>query len=332
MIMKKFLPFKSFLTLTLVALVVISCNLDDGTETIPIPETDIVEVATANNDLSSLVAALQRADLSNTLKGAGPFTVLAPTNSAFSSFLSSNGFANLEAVPAETLRQILLNHVVSGSIDSAPLINLQRNYLETLADGPSGSKLSLYFDAVNGVEFNGISKVEQTDVVAKNGIIHVVDQVIGLPVVDTFIKSDENFEVFGTALDAAAVASDLPNSLEESTSGTFTVFIPVENAFDNLLATNDDWDFVSDIEENLLAAVIEHHVLNGNIRAADIVAGNMVTTLEGDQITISSVDGNLEITDGSGNEGAAIAITDIQAINGVVHVISNNVLLPNTDN
>lgn len=330
--MKKFLPVKSFLLLIIAGVLTVSCNLDDGPQTIPIPESDIVEVATANADLSSLVAALQRADLTNTLKGAGPFTVLAPTNAAFSSFLSSNGFPNLEAVPTETLTQILLNHVVNGSVDSAPLINLQRNYLQTLADGPNGSKLSLYFDAVNGVEFNGISTVTQTDVVAKNGIIHVVNQVIALPTIDTFISSDDNFEVFGTALDAAAVASDLPNNLKDIMSGPYTVFVPIEQAFDNLLATNDDWNFVSDIEENLLAAVLDHHVLNGNIRSTDIVAGEMVTTLEGDQITIQSIDGNLEITDGSGNEGAIIDITDIQASNGVIHIISNNVLLPDTTN
>jgi len=330
--MKKFLPVKNFLILIIAGLLAVSCNLDDGPETIPIPETDIVEVATANAELSSLVAALQRADLANTLKGTGPFTVLAPTNSAFSSFLSSNGFANLEAVPTETLTQILLNHVVSGRVDSAPLINLQRNYLETLADGPSGSKLSLYFDAVNGVQFNGISTITETDVVAENGIIHIVDQVIALPTLDTFISTDDNFEIFSTALDAAAVVSDLPNDFKEPMNGPYTVFIPVEVAFDDLLATNDDWNFVSDIEENLLAAVLEHHVLSGNIRSTDIVAGEMVTTLEGDQITIQSINGELEITDGSGNEGALIGVTDIQALNGVIHVIANRVLLPDTTN
>lgn len=330
-IMKKFLPLKSFLILIIAGLFTVSCNLDDGSETIPIPETDIVEVAT-DQGLSSLVAALQRADLTNTLKGAGPYTVLAPTDAAFSSFLSANGFANLEAVPVETLRQILLNHVVSGRVDSAPLINLQRNYLQTLADGPSGSKLSLYFDAVNGIEFNGISTISQTDVVAQNGIIHVVDQVIGLPTLDTFISSDDNFEVFGTALDAAAVVSDLPNDVKDSMSGPYTVFVPIEQAFDNLLATNTEWNFVSDIEENLLAAVLEHHVLNDNVPSTAIVAGEMVSTLEGDQITIQSIDGNLEITDGSGNEGALIVIVDIQAINGVIHGIANNVLLPDTTN
>lgn len=330
--MKKVLKTQRLIAFLLMGLVLVSCNIDDGVETIPIPETDIVEIAVANADLTSLVAALQRADLANTLKGSGPFTVFAPTNDAFASFLSTNGFANLEAVPTDLLTQVLLNHVLTGRVDSAPLINLQRNYLQTLADGPGGSKLSLYFDAVNGITLNGFSSVSQGDVVASNGIIHVVDQVIGLPTLDTFINSDDNFEIFETAIDAIATISDLPNSIKDTSEGPFTIFIPIEHAFDNLLMTNDDWNFVSDIEENLLTSVVEHHFINGNLRSTSIVAGEMETTLEGDEITFVSLDGNLEITDGSGNEGAIIGITDIQAINGVIHAIPNNVLLPDTTN
>lgn len=313
------------------ASVLLSCNLDDGPATIPIPETDIVEVATAEN-LNSLLAALERADLANTLKGDGPFTVFAPTDEAFSSFLSSNGFASVDAVPTATLQQLLLNHVVSGRIDSAPLADLQRNYLQNLADGPGESKLSLYFDATDGVVLNGLATVTQADVVAENGIIHIINQVISLPTLDTFMSADANLEVFGTALDVAAVVSDLPSDLKESTSGPYTIFVPVPAAFDALLDTNNDWNFVSDIEENLLAAVLEHHTLSGNVRSSDIIPGQAVTTLEGDEITIVSKDGGLEITDGSGNEGAIIGPTDIQAGNGVIHLITNNVLLPDTTN
>lgn len=329
--MRSPLKLKRFLTIVGIASILFSCNLDDGPATIPIPETDIVEVATGEN-LNSLLAALESADLLNTLKGDGPFTVFAPTDEAFSSFLSSNGFANVDAVPTATLQQLLLNHVVSGRIDSAPLTDLQRNYLETLADGPGGSKLSLYFDATDGVELNGISTVTKADVVAENGVIHVVNQVISLPTLDTFISTDANLEVFGTAVDAAGVVSNLPTDLKQSTSGPFTVFVPVPMAFDALLATNDDWNFVSDIEENLLAAVLEHHILEGNVRSTDILPGEAVTTLEGDEITIVSKDGSLEITDGLGNEGALIGPTDIQANNGVIHLITNSVLLPDTTN
>ncbi len=330
--MRNFPRVKSFLILMVTVIISISCNLDDGVDTIPIPDSTLIELISGDTNLSSLSTALERADLVTTLQGNGPFTILAPDDTAFDNFLGAAGFASVNDVPVETLRQILLNHVVIGSLDSAPLINLQRNYLETLADGPtSGTRLALYFDAVNGITFNGISTVTTADKPASNGIYHVVNGVIELPTVATFIGVDLNFESFETSLDLIAPVSDLPTNLEEST-GPFTVFVPIEDAFDSLLASNSDWDFLSDIDENLLNSVINHHVLNGNIRSTDISADQTVATLEGDDITFGNLDGNLEITDGSGNEGAIIGITDIQASNGVIHAIANNVLLPDTTN
>lgn len=324
---------KSFVILLVTAFFAVSCNLDDGPETIPVPDSTLVDLISADTNLSSLVAALERANLVTTLQGSGPFTILAPDNTAFSNFLGSAGFGSVDDVPVEILRRLLLNHVVAGSLDSAPLINLQRNYLETLADGPSSdTKLALYFEADNAdITFNGISTVTTADKPASNGIYHVVDAVIGLPTLDTFIGIDENFKSFDTSLDLIAPVTDLPTSLKEG-DGPWTIFVPVEQAFQELLDSNDDWDFLSDIDENLLSDVIAHHVLDGNIRSTQISGGQTAVTLEGDEITFSSVDGSLGITDGSGNEGAIIEVTDIQTSNGVIHVIADNVLIPNTTN
>ncbi|MGB5370340.1 MAG: fasciclin domain-containing protein [Flavobacteriaceae bacterium] len=314
-----------FLIITLV-----SCNLDDG-NTINRPSSNIVEVASNIGQLSSFVAALDRANLTTILQTTGGLTVLAPSDAAFGNFLSQQGFANLEAVPAETLEQILLNHVILGQIDSSFLSNLQRNYLETLAEGPTtGSKVALYFDATNDIFFNGASKVIDGDVLAANGIIHIVDAVIPIPTLDTFISVDDNFEDLNSALDIITPISDIPEGVKDG--GPFTVFAPTNLAFDNLLATNTAWNSVGDIDEDLLAAVIAHHVLAGNIRSADISSGETATTLEGDTITFNTVNGNLEITDGSGNTGALVVFVDIQASNGVIHVLADQVLLPDTGN
>ena len=330
--MRNFLRLKCFLIIVLTVLVSVSCNIDDGVDTIPIPDSTLVELIGADANLSTLVAALERADLVTTLQGNGPFTIFAPDNTAFTNFLGDAGFGSVDDVPVATLRQILLNHVVSGALDSAPLLNLQRNYLETLADGPtSDTKVALYFDAVNGITFNGISTITTADKPGSNGIYHIVDGVIALPTLATFIGVDQNFKSFDTALDLISPVSDLPNMLEED-AGPFTIFIPIEHAFDNLLASNSDWNFLSDINENLLNSIINHHVLNGNLRSPGISGGQTATTLEGDDITFVTLDGNLEITDGSGNEGAIIGITDIQALNGVIHGIPNKVLLPDTSN
>lgn len=308
----------------------LSCNLDDG-DTLPIPETTLADNIIADPELSSLAAALERVNFITTFQGSTKYTILAPTNSAFSNFLSAEGYATLNDVPLEDLTQLLLNHVILGQVDSTPLVNLQRNYLQTLADGPdAGSKLSLYFDAVNGLIFNGIATVTEADLLAANGIMHKVNAVIELPTIATFVSNDLNFETLEIAIDLAAPFSDIPAAIEES--GPYTLFAPIEHAFENLLATNNDWNMISDLDEAFLAQVLEHHVVDGNFRLSEISFGSSLQTLEGDEITFQNIDGNLEITDGSGNEGSIVGIQDIQASNGVIHGLVNNVLLPDLMN
>ena len=102
-----------------------SCN-DDTDNELPyepeVPTTNtIVDVALGAENLTTLVAALQKADLVTTLASQGPFTVLAPSNDAFNTFLSDNGFSSLEDVPVDVLTNILLNHVIGGRLASTDL-------------------------------------------------------------------------------------------------------------------------------------------------------------------------------------------------------------------
>ena len=109
----------------------VSCSDDDDAITQPQQQT-IAQIATANSDLSSLVAALDRANLVPTLDGAGQFTVFAPSNAAFTTFMQDNGFANLESIPVPLLREVLLNHVVTGRKLST---QLSTGYVKTLSKG-----------------------------------------------------------------------------------------------------------------------------------------------------------------------------------------------------
>ena len=132
----------------------------------PTPEPlNIVDTALATSDLTSLVAALQAADgdLVNVLSG-GEFTVLAPTNAAFDAFLTANGFADLSEVPTDVLANILLNHVIAGTVMSTDLAAAGAGYTQTNATNADGDAISLYFNTTNGVVFNGVSTVSQADV------------------------------------------------------------------------------------------------------------------------------------------------------------------------
>lgn len=307
------------------SLAVVSCNNDDDNTTTNTADLSIAGFVADNPDYSSLLAALERAGLVATLDGTDNFTVFAPNNTAFEAFLNANGFASLEDVPVDVLTNILLNHVVSGSVEST---ELSTGYINSLATfGDTGFNLSLYIDTSNGVGINGVASVSSADISATNGVIHAVDAVIGIPTIVTQATANSDFSILVDALIAATDANiDYVALLSGTTSSPFTVFAPTNDAFGNLLdllgATSLD-----DIPTEVLQIVLNYHVLAGaNVRAADLSEGQMATTFQGEDITIS-LTGGPKVIDATGMP-ATILLTDVQTGNGVVHAI-DKVLLPN---
>ena len=279
-------------------------------------EQNIVDIAIVTPELSSLVAALFAADLVDVLNTDGPFTVLAPTNEAFETFLADNGFATLDDVPVALLQQVLLNHVIAADLTSTDLVAAGSGYTNTAASGAGNNSMSIYFNTSNGVTFNGISSVSQADIAASNGVIHVVDAVIGLPTVVTFAAADPTFSTLVTALTVLTPGTNFIEVLQGE--GPFTVFAPTNEAFSALPAIP---------EEEPLTQILLYHVVAGNIASANLTnPGNTTaTTLQGEDITVTMPEAT--ITDASGNTDIQIIAVDVQAVNGVIHVI-NKVMLP----
>ena len=299
---------------------------------IPIPS--ILTHAAANADFSSLVVALGAADgdLIGILGGDGPFTVLAPDNAAFETFLDGTPLGNVNTA---VLSQILLNHVVGAALSSSDLVAGGAGYTNTSASGPGDTALSLYYNTSDGVIFNGISGVTTADIVGTNGIIHAVDTVIDIPTVVTFAAADPNFSTLVEALTTLTPGTDFVNILSRTEGSNadginpeFTVFAPTNDAFADLDAIP---------EEVLLTQVLLHHVVSeANITSGDLTPNGdtPATTLEGDDIiiTLPGTDPNIaDVTDGAGNAGKGIIAVDVQAGNGVIHVL-DAVLLPDTTN
>jgi uncharacterized surface protein with fasciclin (FAS1) repeats len=320
-------------TLILLAAATFSACNDDAETPMPTTTTtemNIVESAMAKTNLSSLVAALKAADgnLVDVLNGAGPFTVLAPTNEAFASFLSDNGFANLEAVPTDVLSQILLNHVISGEVKASDLTASGAGYASTNASGPNDSKLSIYFNTTGGVTFNGISKVTEADLMASNGIIHVVDAVIGLPTITDFAIANPALSNLVAALQYAD-SSNMPSpDLIKTLSGTdlYTVFAPTDNAFASLLMELDSTGKTTlfDLPGSTVTAVLTNHVVQGNVRSSNLSSGSVATlggNVDLDAMKFMITDQNMR------NINIITSLVDIQATNGVVHAI-DKVILP----
>ena len=297
---------------------------------------DIVDHAINNPSFTSLVTALGAADgnLVDVLRGAGPFTVLAPDNDAFTSFL--NG-APLGGVDTAALAQILLNHVIIGSpINSEFLINAGAGYTNTGATGAGGNSMSLYYNTSDGVTFNGISSVFQADVVGTNGIIHAVDAVIDIPTVVTFAAADPNFSTLVSALTELTPGTDFVEILSR-TSGSnadginpdYTVFAPTNDAFDALIE-----DLGGVPNEVTLTNVLLYHVVDeANVVSGDLTnpGDTVVTPLANGTFTITlpgTGDNIANVADGSGATDIGIIAVDVQAGNGVIHVL-NKVMLPN---
>ena len=327
--MKTLLKHYKLLYLLFVGLMTISCSDDDNpSATNPDPST-IVDIAASNPDLSNLVAALQAADgdLVSVLSE-GEFTVLAPTNAAFESFLSVNGFASLDDVPTDVLSNILLNHVITGEVPSSDLISLGAGYSSTNAINADGDSLSLYFNTTDVVMFNGVSSVTVADVEASNGVVHVVDAVIGLPTIATFATTNDALSTLVAALSHADTGSPTVqwiDTVSDPSAGPFTVFAPLNDAFldseSGILAELGLTGFGEGADQLNAAttdAVLLMHVVSGNIQSSDLPNGT-VSTLGGD-ITANNTD--FTLTDSYGRVSNIItSAINIQAVNGVVHAI-----------
>ena len=309
--------------LTIAAGITFSCSNDDNTST-PVPNNSITDIASGNANLSILVDALTRTDLDQTLDQSGSYTVFAPTNDAFTTFLAANGFSSLDEVPDAALKEILLNHVLSGSFNSS---SLTTGYVKTLAKGSASSTntLSMFVNTSSGVKLNGVSTVTTANISASNGIIHIVDNVIGLPTVVTHALANPNF----STLVAALTRDDQPDFagiLSGTESSPFTVFAPTNAAFGSLL-TELGANSLNDINQSTLENTLKYHVVAGaNVLASTLTNNQMVTTFQGQSFTITTT-GGAKITDANGRM-SNIILTDVQASNGVIHAI-DKVVLPN---
>lgn len=320
--MKTLKKLKNVSFLLIGLLLIVSCS-DDNDDAMATPET-ISELAVATPDLSNLVAALTRANLVETLDAAGNYTVFAPTNAAFSAFLAANNFASVNDVPVNVLTQVLLNHVIAEELPASSLTTGYKNTLATYAD--TSLNLSMFINTSGGVKLNGMSNVVTPNIEATNGVIHIVDKVIGIPTVVTFATADPTFSTLVSALTTLTPATDFVSILSD-TEEAFTVFAPTNAAFSAL---------ASFPEEAALTQVLLHHVVSGNIQSGNLTPnGNTVApSLEGDNLTITlpGTGGNIaNMTDGSGSADIGIIAVNVQAGNGVIHVI-NKVAIPNLEN
>ena len=287
----------------------------------------IVVVASANKDFSTLVAAVKAAKLVDTLNSKGPFTVFAPTNDAFAALPAGTVDELLKPENEAKLKAILTYHVVAGKVMAADLSDGQEIETvqgEKLTVGIDGDKVTLTDATGNTVN------IVKTDVEAGNGVIHAIDGVVLPEAADMGgDKMDEGAMDAGTIVDVAAgnedfstlVAAVKAAGLVETLSGEgpYTVFAPTNDAFAALPAGTVD-ELLKPENKDKLTAILTYHVVAGKVMAADLSDGQEVTTVQGDKLKVGIDGDKVTLTDANGNT-VNVVKTDIEASNGVIHVI-----------
>lgn len=277
------------------------------------PTGTVVDIVVNSEVHNLLEAAVLEADLAETLSGEGPFTVFAPTDDAFIALAEALTLAPEDLLALPELADILLYHVVGATALSTDLSDGQM--VTTL----NGADVTVTINEA-GIFIND-AQVIVADLVATNGVVHVIDAVLTPPVptntvVDIIVNSDIH-----TILEAAVLEADLVGAL--SGEGPFTVFAPTDEAFaalaEALGATAADLLALPELTDILL-----YHVVGATAFSTDLSDGQMVATLNGAEVEVSiECDGSIFIND------AQVILADIEADNGVVHVL-DAVLLPPT--
>lgn len=272
-------------------------------------EKNIVETAVEAGKFKTLATALTAAGLVDAVQGPGPFTVFAPTDEAFAKVPKETLEMLLKPENKEKLKAVLTYHVVPGKVMAKDVVGLKG------AKSLNGQRIDVKVDG-SKVSVDG-ANVVATDIACTNGVIHVIDSVI-LPASDNIPAVATKAGKFSTLL-AAAKAAGLVDAL--SGDKALTVFAPTDEAFGKLPKGTVE-SLLKPENKDKLKAILLFHVVEGRVYSEDAVKAKTAATLQGGKVEISVKDGAAYVN------GAKILATDIDAGNGVIHVIDSVILPP----
>ena len=271
----------------------------------------IVETAVSAGQFKTLTAALEAAGLVDALNGEGHFTVFAPTDKAFAKLPPGTIATLLRPENKGQLTAILTYHVVEGEVLAKDVVKLSG------AITLGGQRVDVKTKGKR--VFVDKARVTKTDIRCSNGVIHVIDEVL-MPALDNLPATASKAGNFETLL-AAAEAAGLVKALSET--GPLTVFAPTDDAFAKLPAGTVQ-SLLKPENREQLANILKYHVVPGRVYSEQVVTAGQVETLTGTNVRISVEHGKAKVNN------ANLVATDIDASNGVIHVI-DQVLLPGSN-
>ncbi|RXR20833.1 fasciclin domain-containing protein [Flavobacterium amnicola] len=329
-----------------------SCDDKDTVDVVKFPT--IIESFKNDSNFSVLLKALEVTQLSTTLTNPGSYTIFAPNNTAFAAYSSTlipAGFlvdaninsTSMSAAQIAELKKILQNHVLGVGTRSNDL--LTAGYSKTFAAGVGSTTLSMFVNKVgtdvlvNGGISNGGAKVVFADIDASNGIVHKVDNVIKLPRIVNHVVANPDLASLLSVLSSTATGPYGDQSAVLTTlngNGPFTVFAPLNTAFDTALAPGGFITGTNATPTNI-SKILRYHVSNGNLTSSSATSWTSssattdvtITTLAATAQQFKITKGTVKITELPVIAVAAsnIKFVNIQAANGNIHTV-DRVLQP----
>lgn len=311
------------LSALLIAFCLIGWSCDEPTNDRKVdPGSNLLQVLNQQDNLSLFADAINRTGFSNVIqKEHLNFTLFAPNNAAFTTYLQEAGYAALSEIPAEALTDLVGYHITFGlslgsSLDSARLIDTfddRRIFVFATNSSPT-------------ITLNNQAQVVETNKIANNGIIHTLDKVLTPPtrslagyIAFRATAEEPEFTLLNRALQHAGLIEQLSN-----TKNSLTLFAPTDAAFNTAGYTT-----VEDIENEdpaVLRNILQYHLLS-RYRFTSMLPNGELTSLQGKKVTVNADNRSIK---GAANNEAANLLTNEQdrlATNGILHAI-DAVLLP----
>jgi uncharacterized surface protein with fasciclin (FAS1) repeats len=311
---KSFIP----MSFVLVSMSLFSSCKDDENPVVTPPATKTIKAIVVDDaQFSTLETAIIKADLSTSLDATGPFTVLSPTNDAF-----TKAGIKIDSLSKDALSPILTSHVLTGMIKSTDFKSGK------LSTGNANNDIYISKNA-DGVFINGNIKVVSTEVLASNGVIHSIDNVITIPKKSLIDHAKENSNYSDLVTLVMAADPSVAMALTDASANGYTVFAPTNAAFAELYkdSTMTKAKLLDPANKTLLTNVLLYHVVPNRVFSTDLpnVSGDVQTANTTGKLSFDLAGGAKVKGTKSGTSN--ITSANMLATNGVLHTI-DKVLIP----
>lgn len=275
----------------------------------------VIDAIDSEVSLGLLAEAIDHAGLRELLSNESTYTFFAPSNDALRIFMDLQGVSEIENLDKDILQNILLYHLIWGASLEEDLIT---DYVETWStNSPDESYVSMYINASANVVLNKTSDIILNNIEAENGVLHIIDEVLNLPTIENVISDNEEFSVLLSVIKRL----DLDEKMRSNQVLTF--FAPNNEAFERFLVALAVED-LAEIPDDTLEDIMLYHFIESNIKMDDFETGSFQTLNKNNNINVE-IGPDIRI-----NNHVTLTDTDIQSVNGVVHMI-DEVLLPSSN-